>query len=72
MASQRTKVERIGIKKQRGFLYYLKGDAVWRSPMKPRTGKAERVAKTTFTRDDRFLYFVDSDGDVACAPRRTR
>ena len=65
------KVKTCGVKKEKGFLYYLdkQGD-VSRSKM-ARAGKgggnAEKVANTNVKRESGFLYFIDKDGDVARA-----
>lgn len=65
------KVNKCGVKKEKGFLYYLdkQGD-VSRSKM-ARAGKgggnAEKVANVNVKRESGFLYFIDKDGDVARA-----
>ncbi len=65
------KVNTCGVKKEKGFLYYLdkQGD-VSRSKM-ARAGKgggnAEKVANVNVKRESGFLYFIDKDGDVARA-----
>jgi len=65
------KVKTCGVKKEKGFLYYLdkQGD-VSRSKM-ARAGKgggnAEKVSNTNVKRESGFLYFIDKDGDVARA-----
>jgi len=65
------KVKTCGVKKEKGFLYYLdkQGD-VSRSKM-ARAGKgggnAEKVANVNVKRESGYLYFIDKDGDVARA-----
>ena len=65
------KVNKCGVKKEKGFLYYLdkQGD-VSRSKM-ARAGKgrgnAEKVANVNVKRESGYLYFIDKDGDVARA-----
>jgi hypothetical protein len=65
------KVNTCGVKKEKGFLYYLdkQGD-VSRSKM-ARAGKgggnAEKVANVNVKRESGYLYFIDKDGDVARA-----
>jgi len=65
------KVAKCGIKRQKGFLYYLdkKGD-VARAKMaragKRGGGKPEVMAKVGVKRKEGFLYFIDKQGDVAC------
>ena len=65
------KVNKCGVKKEKGFLYYLdkQGD-VSRSKM-ARAGKgggnAEKVSNAGVTRESGYLYFIDKDGDVSRA-----
>jgi len=66
-----TKVARTGVRRERGWLYFLdkQGD-VSRARMARGGGKApkqgrEKVAKAGVTREDGFLYFIDKQGDVA-------
>jgi len=65
------KVKTCGVKKDKGYLYYLdkQGD-VSRSKMARAGkggGKAEKVANTNVQREKGFLYFIDKDGDVSRA-----
>ena len=66
------KVATTGVKKEKGYLYYLdkQGD-VSRSKM-ARAGKgggnAEKVATAGVTRESGYLYFIDKNGDVARSP----
>ncbi|MCK5331764.1 MAG: hypothetical protein KAK01_10160 [Candidatus Marinimicrobia bacterium] len=64
-------VKQTGIRKEKGFLYYLGKDGnVWRSKM-ARAGKgggeAAKVANAGVTRESGYLYFIDKDGNVARA-----
>ena len=68
------KVAKIGVKREPGFLYFLRGSDVWKTPMKraggpSAAGKAEKVAAGNFARAEGFLYFLDSAGDVSRAKR---
>src|SRR3954466_6134573 len=68
------KVAKIGVKREPGFLYFLRGSDVWKTPMKraggpSAAGKAEKVAAGNFTRAEGYLYFLDSAGDVSRAKR---
>ena len=70
----REKVEKLGIKKESGYLYFVKGQEVYKNPLKVAggasvKGKAELVATGTFSPDGNFLYFVDKQGDVGRSPR---
>ncbi len=64
-------VKLTGIRKEKGYLYYLGKDGnVWRSKM-ARAGKgggeAAKVANAGVTRESGYLYFIDKDGNVARA-----
>ena len=65
------KVATTGVKKEKGYLYYLdKGGNVSRSKMSRGENKgcnAEVVANAGVTRESGLLYFVDKDGDVSRA-----
>jgi hypothetical protein len=72
MASE--KVEKLGVKKEKGFLYFVRGNEVFKNPMKraggpSAKGKEERVATGTFTPEEGYLYFVDKHGDVGRSKR---
>lgn len=63
------KVARLGVKRERGFLYFIGKDGdVWRVGMHVGTHKGvpkHRVAYSKHVKDSRFMYFLDKDGDVA-------
>lgn len=63
------KVMRVGVQKERGYLYYLGKDGhVWRSKMARAGkggGKATKVAQAGVKREEGYLYFIDKNGDVA-------
>src|SRR5438552_14384734 len=68
------KVSKLGVKREPGFLYFLRGSDVWKTPMKraggpSAAGKAEKVAAGNFLRAEGYLYFLDSNGDVSRAKR---
>ena len=71
------KVEKAGIKREKGFLYYLdkQGD-VSRAKMArggKKGGRPQKVKKLGIKRKEGFLYFIDKQGDVSCAKMaRTR
>jgi hypothetical protein len=56
------KVAKLAIKREEGFTYWIKGDAVVR---KKEGGTAEEVAKSGITQDKNYLYFLDADGDIS-------
>ena len=68
------KVEKAGIKKERGYLYFVdkQGD-ISRAKMarggrkKGSTGKPEKVASVGVKKESGYLYFVDKNGDVSRA-----
>jgi|TARA_B100000676_G_C17916747_1_gene753115 hypothetical protein len=65
------KVASTGVKKEKGYLYYLGKDGnVWRSQMArgdSKGGSAAKVADAGVTRESGYLYFIDKDGDVSRA-----
>jgi hypothetical protein len=67
-------VSHVGVKRAAGFLYFLRGSDIWRTPMKRAggpsvAGKAEKVHAGNFTREDGYLYFIDRNGNVSRAKR---
>ena len=65
------KIAKAGIKREKGFLYYLdkQGD-VSRAKMArggKKGGAPQKVAKLGVKRQDGFLYFIDKQGDVSRA-----
>ena len=66
------KVAKLGVNREKDFMYYVKGGAVWKVPRKQpgvSAGKSEKVADGGFDMDTNFIYFVDKDGDVSRAKR---
>jgi hypothetical protein len=67
-------VAKLGVKRESGYLYFLRGSDVWKTPMKraggpSAAGKAEKVASGGFKREEGYLYFLDGHGNVARAKR---
>jgi hypothetical protein len=66
------KVAKVGVKKEKGFLYYLGKDGnVWRSEMAragKKGGNATKVATASVKREAGFLYYIDKNGDVSRSP----
>jgi len=65
------KVAKAGIKRQKGYLYYLdkKGD-VSKAKMArggKKGGKPQKVLKLGIKRKKGYLYFIDKKGDVSMA-----
>jgi hypothetical protein len=63
------KIARLGIERDNDMMYYIKNGDVWAVPRKQKgqpKGKAQKVAETGLELDySRYIYFLDSDGDVA-------
>jgi hypothetical protein len=68
-------VAKTGLVKQPGFLYFLRDNEIWRSPLRragePATAAAERVWAGRFAPDPAYLYFIGPTGDVLRAARAT-
>ena len=66
------KVAKLGVKREKDFMYYVKDGGVWKvqrkQPGVPK-GRPEKVADGGFEMDTNYIYFVDRDGDVARAKR---
>ena len=68
------KVAKVGVKKEKGYLYFLDKDgnvsrAVMSRGGRKKGGKAKKevVAKPSVQKESGYLYFIDKDGDVSCA-----
>ena len=65
------KVQKVGVKRQDGFLYYIdKAGDVSRAKMArggKKGGKPEKVQKVGVKKESGFLYYLDKAGDVAKA-----
>jgi hypothetical protein len=66
------KVAKLGVSREKDFMYYVKDGGVWKvqrkQPGVPK-GRPEKVADGGFEMDTDYIYFVDRDGDVARAKR---
>jgi hypothetical protein len=66
------KVAKLGVEREKDFMYYVKDGEVWKvqrkQPGVPK-GRPEKVADGGFEVDTNYIYFVDRDGDVARAKR---
>ena len=68
------KLAKLGIKRDNDLMYYIKKGDVWATPRKkpgqPK-GKAQKIADAGIEMDySKYLYFLDSDGDVARKERQ--
>jgi hypothetical protein len=65
------KVMKAGIKRQKGFLYYLdkQGDIACAKMARggKKGGSPKKVVKLGIKRKEGYLYFIDKKGDVSCA-----
>ena len=65
------KVMKLGIKRQKGYLYFIdkKGDVSCAKMArgKSKGGNPKKVAKCCIKRKEGYLYFLDKKGDVSCA-----
>ena len=68
------KIAKTGIKRDNDLMYYIKGGDVWATPRKKPNqpkGKAAKVANAGVEMDySKYLYYLDSDGDVARQARQ--
>ncbi|MDD5504694.1 MAG: hypothetical protein PHV77_05210 [Candidatus Omnitrophica bacterium] len=66
-----TKVLKCGIKREKGYLYYLdKKGNVSKAKMargKKKGGSPQVIVKAGIKRQKGYLYFIDKQGDVAMA-----
>ena len=70
------KVEKTGVKRQEGYLYFIdkQGD-VSRAKMArggKKGGKPEKVKKVGLKKEKGYLYFLDKQGDVSRAKMARR
>ncbi len=65
------KVTKVGIKREKGYLYYVdkQGDVSCAKMARggKKGGSPKKVTKCGITRKEGYLYFVDKQGDVSCA-----
>ncbi|MEE8359950.1 MAG: hypothetical protein V3S04_03385 [Candidatus Omnitrophota bacterium] len=65
------KVVKVGIKRKKGYLYYVgKNGHVYEAKMargKKKGGGSKIVAKCGVTKKKGYLYFIDKKGDVSMA-----
>ncbi|MFA5062676.1 MAG: hypothetical protein WC578_01200 [Candidatus Omnitrophota bacterium] len=65
------KIAKLGVKRQKGFLYYIdkQGDVSCAKMARgsKKGGSPKKVAKCGIKRKEGYLYFLDKQGDVSCA-----
>jgi hypothetical protein len=67
------KIAHLGIQRDNDLMYYIKNGDVWATPRKkpgqPK-GKAQKIASAGVDMDySKYIYFLDSDGDIAAKER---
>ena len=65
------KVAKVGVKKQKGYLYFVdkKGDVSCAKMARgsKKGGSVKKVAKVGIKKQKGYLYFIDKHGDISCA-----
>lgn len=65
------KVAKVGVKKEKGFLYFVdkQGDISCAQMARgnKKGGKPKKVAKVGIKKEPGYLYFIDKNGDISCA-----
>ena len=65
------KVAKVGIKREKGYLYYIdkQGDVSCAKMARgaKKGGSPKKVAKVGIKRKEGYLYFLDKQGDVSAA-----
>jgi hypothetical protein len=64
---KREKIDRIGLKREPGFLYQLTDRAIYRAPREPAPRSAAdwtKIYQGSFTREEGWAYAIDLDGDI--------
>ena len=65
------KVAKVGVKKERGYLYFVdkRGDVSCAKMARgnKKGGSPKKVAKVGIKKQKGYLYFIDKQGDISCA-----
>ena len=65
------KLVKVGIKRQKGYLYYVdkQGDVSCAKMARgsKKGGSPKKVTKCGIKRKEGYLYFIDKKGDIPCA-----
>ncbi len=65
------KVAKAGVKKEKGYLYFVdkQGDVSCAKMARgsKKGGTPKKVAKVGIKKEPGFLYFIDKNGDISCA-----
>lgn len=65
------KLAKLGLKRAKGFMYYVKGNAVWRFPQRGGGGPKQKVQEFNAEVPAGTFCYLDKDGDVCCAARKS-
>lgn len=67
------KVKKLNLERDyKRYLYFIDGAGNVSKKAKSGEGEATVLVPNAIERDNKFLYFLDKDGDVARSPRATR
>lgn len=66
------KVERAGVKREKGYVYFVDEEGDISRSKTGQKGRREKVTALHVQREKGFLYFVDSEGDVSRSPMKRR
>lgn len=65
------KVAKVGVKKEKGYLYFVdkRGDVSCAKMARgsKKGGSPKKVAKVGIKKQSGYLYFIDKQGDISCA-----
>ncbi len=65
------KVAKVGVKKEKGYLYFVdkNGDVSCAKMARgnKKGGSTKKVAKVGVKKQGGYLYFIDKNGDISCA-----
>ena len=65
------KVAKVGVKREKGYLYFIDKDGDVSSALMARGdkkgGKPKKVVKVGIKKESGFLYFLDKQGDISSA-----
>ena len=67
------KVKKLNLQRDyKNYLYYIDGNGNVCQKAKSGQGDSKILVENAVERDNRFLYFIDKEGDVARSPRGSR
>lgn len=67
------KVKNLNLQRDyKNYLYFIDGSGNVCQKAKSGEGESKVLVENAVDRDNRFLYFIDKDGDIARSPRGAR